>query len=113
MILVKELTIWKGSISPNHTYLLSDNMDKLFGYFKWNDPKSFQMLTPQRFSTRYRKFVVLERNLKVAGEVSNKTHTVTGSRGDIYTIEETENGLSCSCDGFKYRGRCKHIMEIK
>jgi hypothetical protein len=65
MILAKEITVWKVDFrQPNHTYLMSDSMDKIYAYFKWNNPNDFQMFTkPNWFDKRYRKFEILQRNL--------------------------------------------------
>jgi hypothetical protein len=111
MILVKEITVWKGvTRQPNHTYICSDNMEYTYGYFKWNNPKDFMMFKNKlRLDTRYRKFETIKRGLKLAGQAEVKTKTVTGSKGNIYTITETASGLQCSCSGFKYRGKCKHV----
>jgi hypothetical protein len=39
---------------------------------------------------------------------------VTGSKGDVYEVfvchEEHRN--SCTCPGFTYRRRCKHVAEL-
>lgn len=113
MILVKEITDdWQGvSRAPNHTYIMDDSMSKMYGYFKWHNPKDFQMCSkPIRFDKRYRKFVVIKRGLKFATEVTtNPTWIVKGSKGNEYVVEQTETGMACSCDGFRYYGKCKHI----
>ena len=65
MILAKEITNWAESYQPNHTYLMSDSMSKVYGYFKWNDPKQFQMFkNPIRIHKKYRQFQVLKKNIK-------------------------------------------------
>lgn len=50
---------------------------------------------------------------------------VTGSKGDVYTVHwgrlmearafETgaQYGWQCTCRGYKYRGTCRHIDEVK
>ena len=64
MILAKETTKWDGNFK-NHTYLLSDDMYKLYGYFKFGT-KEFKMFSkPMRFDKRYRTFKVLQKNLKM------------------------------------------------
>ena len=66
MILVKEITDdWTGvTRPPNHTYLMDDKMEKVLGYFKWHNPKDFEMCkTPFRIDQRYRKFQVVKKNL--------------------------------------------------
>jgi hypothetical protein len=43
-------------------------------------------------------------------EVIYDEEKITGSRGDIYTLRrnQTTNEITCSCPGFKWRGKCKH-----
>lgn len=66
MKLVKETTIWKDVLrQPNHTYLMDDKMEKVFAYFKWNNPKDFVRLNkPMRIDRRYRKFEVIQSGIK-------------------------------------------------
>jgi hypothetical protein len=115
MILARELTTWEDGMDCNHTYIMSESMDKIFGYFKKNNPKDFMMFKNFiRIDIRYRKFKVIQRNLNFAGQKpSNRTWEIKGSKDHVYTVEETENGLSCSCIGFKYHGKCKHIESVK
>jgi hypothetical protein len=114
MILAKEITVWNSDFQPNHTYLLSDSMDKCYGYFKWNNPKEFQMFKRGGwFDTRYRKFKILQRDLKLAGQEStNRRWKLNGSKDHVYYVEETETGMTCTCIGYKYHGKCKHIEQV-
>lgn len=66
MILAKEVTEWICEHrQPNHTYLMSDSKSKIYGYFKWHNPKEFTMFKkPIRIDTRYRKFEVMQKNIK-------------------------------------------------
>ena len=117
MILVRETTHWEDvSRQPNHTYIMDDSMSKSYGYFKWNNPKDFQMFSkPIKLDTRYRKFKVIQRGYKFVSEKEsqNKSWVIKGSKDQQYVVEETENGYSCSCIGFKYHGKCKHIEQVK
>lgn len=112
MILVKEITHWEGVTRQcNHTYIMDESMTKSYGYFKWHNPKEFQMFSkPIRFDSRYRKFKVIKRDLYFVGqEPTNRIWQIKGSKDHVYTVEETENGMTCSCIGYKYHGKCKHI----
>lgn len=66
MILAKETTKWDVEFrQPNHTYLMSDNMEKIFGYFKWSQSKDFMMFKkPIRIDKRYRTFKVIQKGIK-------------------------------------------------
>jgi len=111
MILAREITKWDEGTACNHTYIMTESMDKIFGYFKRNNPKDFMMFkNPIRFDSRYRKFKVVKRNMHFAGDKpTHRVWEVKGSKDHVYTVEELENGMVCSCVGFKYHGKCKHI----
>ena len=66
MILAKETTIWDTGLSNcNHTYLMSDNKEKIFGYFKNNKPKDFMMFKNAiRIDKRYRTFKIIKSGIK-------------------------------------------------
>jgi len=45
-------------------------------------------------------------------EPQGRTWSVTGSRGDTYTVTELNGHVTCSCSGFKFRGQCRHVKEL-
>ena len=44
----------------------------------------------------------------VAGE---KTWSVKGSKGDTYAVKLSDGSYSCTCPGFGFRRKCRHIEE--
>ena len=40
-----------------------------------------------------------------------KTYKISGSKGNVYTITISKDSVNCSCPGFVYRQKCKHILE--
>ena len=42
-----------------------------------------------------------------------KHFEVKGSKGDVYVVSVRENQYSCTCVGFKFNNKCKHIEGIK
>ena len=38
---------------------------------------------------------------------------VTGSKGNEYTIVKEHGKTTCTCPGFQFRGRCRHIKEFE
>jgi hypothetical protein len=110
---LKEVTEWKVDFrQPNHTYLLDG--DKVVAYRPWHTGEPVWG-TPIRFDRRYRKFIPAD--LKLFGIVDapenvtvNALQTVTGSKGDIYYVDP--EAKTCTCSGFKFRGKCKHIETL-
>lgn len=37
---------------------------------------------------------------------------IIGSTGRIYTIGFNDKGLDCSCPGFGWHGKCKHVKSL-
>lgn len=40
------------------------------------------------------------------------TWHVPGSKGNSYEVDMTANGFTCTCQGFGFRSKCKHTLEI-
>ena len=38
---------------------------------------------------------------------------VTGSTGNKYTVSRRQDAWSCSCAGFGWRRKCKHVAQMK
>ncbi len=113
----QEITEWDSDFAvPNHVYFLNDSKDKMYGYVRNADGVVQLMKTPYRFHVRGRKFkevknvwnVVVDETQKVKGQ----TWTVTGSKGNVYTVAEEHGTWSCTCTGFRYHGQCKHISQF-
>jgi len=41
------------------------------------------------------------------------TYKVPGSNNNVYTLTISDNNKSCSCPGFTYRRRCKHLSILE
>ena len=109
----QEITEWSTDFAmPNHVYFLSDSKDKMYGYVKASTGEIQEMNSPYRFKASGRRF----------REVNNRwgffpreevpegfVKIVIGSKGERYTITEVAGMLQCSCPGFKFRGKCRHI----
>ena len=94
-----------GGQFPAHVYLLDGN--NLIAYVKQGETTPFYFKNPIKgFDRRGRKFEPGNLNLFTIKKESN-AKTVIGSSGQVYTVTED----SCSCAGFTYRGRCKHMVK--
>jgi hypothetical protein len=112
----QETTNYKDAI-PNGTYLLSDDKSKMYAFIKAGSKSVFTFKNPIRVDTRGRTFKLVDNtfNYTVPGKDvnTNPRWEVKGSKGDTYIVEKTENGLTCTCSGFKFRAKCKHSDKYK
>ncbi len=45
-------------------------------------------------------------------DVSVQSWTVEGSRGNKYQVTRDHRGWTCTCSGFQFRRRCRHVSEL-
>lgn len=103
MIIVQETTEWDGPY-PNHVYLLSDDKSKMIGFLPVGAAAAKLFKNPIGFDTRGRKFELIER-IKPKAKVTEHV----GSKGNTYYVTEEDGHKTCSCPGYIYRGKCKHV----
>jgi len=111
----QETTVWSNS-TPNHIYVLDDSKSKMFAYVRAGTKSVFKFKTPLPISTKGRKFVEVKNtfNFKLEDDVPQaEKWTVTGSKGDKYTVRKIDGVFQCSCTGYKYHGKCKHAKQIE
>lgn len=122
--IMEEITEWKGIEyrAPNHVYLMDG--DKVYGYSKWGREKPQYMKTFLRIDRRGRKFVEVKTNkwkfdltisteAPVESKPQGQVWTVQGSKGNAYTVNLDQGRWSCTCPGHGFRGRCRHVDEIR
>ena len=86
---------------------------------KWLKPGEFAIENPNHpngFSVINMKNVVdissnAFQEYKFTTDSSVRVWTVTGSKGNEYTVKLQNGEYSCECIGFQYRKHCKHITE--
>jgi hypothetical protein len=112
MKVLKEVTEnWTTDFLPNHTYLFEG--DKVIAYKPWHDDPVQVLTRPMRFDKARRKFEELEYRAEDWPGVEEQKNTVTveGSKGNTYEVDLDEG--SCTCPGFQFRGKCKHVELAK
>jgi hypothetical protein len=109
----QEITEWEVDFSmKNHVYFLNDSKDKMYGYVKASTGEIQEMATPYKFKVSGRKFKEVANTWGFSPReetVEGFVKIAIGSKGEKYTITEVAGMLQCSCPGFKFRGRCRHI----
>ena len=60
------------------------------------------------------KYMVYERKAPVSPpDASVRSWAVVGSKGAHYTVRANQGRYTCSCPGFGWRRKCKHIEQVK
>jgi len=113
--ILKETTVWSDGSNANHTYLLDGT--KIVAYAKYSD-NTVQVLKSQiKIDKRYRTFVKtkhsgLEKLIKNITPKSNTRVFKVQSKEKEYFVELSDYNYSCTCTGFNFRGKCKHIDAV-
>lgn len=114
----QEVTEWADK-TPNHIYYLRDDKTSMVGYIRSGTEELYKFKNPIRIDVRGRKFKVL--NMKAESDevyfkkeqVKKDVIVVKGSNGKEYQVEKIGDKYSCSCPGFMFRHKCKHVEELK
>lgn len=114
--ILQETTIWTGHYGAcNHTYLL-DNQNRIIAYIKQNDNKVNILKSQIKLDKRYRTFIKV-RNIeleRLSGKsIKDNTRIFkVKSKDKEYNVELTDSHYTCTCTGFNFRGKCKHIDAV-
>jgi hypothetical protein len=110
---VREITVWTGiNRQPNHDYLLDG--DRVLAYRKWGEGEVIKLSGRIKIDRRGRKFVKLDPNPfeGFGEEIKPMVVEVKGSKGQTYFLSNPGGEWHCTCQGFSFRGECKHIKEM-
>jgi len=105
MLVVQEQTQWRESVA-NNLYLITDSWDHVIAYVPQGEIKATRFKQPMRWDHRGRQFKVL----KKITDTKTTDVEVKGSNGQIYRLTQYEGKWQCSCPGFQYRGKCRHVI---
>lgn len=132
MEILKEITQWNCDYKVhNHTYLL-DNKGRVIAYAIDDGPDIVKLRIGYNIDKRYRKFIksdhegllAISKSFPSEKKESKKQEVVkkenvrvfnVKSADKSYTVEYNTVGdfFTCSCIGFGYRRKCKHIDNVK
>jgi hypothetical protein len=100
---------------PNHTYLI--NGDVVVAYKPWHeDPIQHLKSGKIKLDKRYRKFkelpfIAADWGMEDEQTAPSNIVTVEGSNGNTYEVDVDVG--SCTCPGYTFRGKCKHVELAK
>lgn len=103
-----EVTKWEGGFTCSHMYWMDG--DRALGYSKLGTEPPEYFKAPLRIDKRGRKFVEVADHPFVSKQ-TDKIIRVGGSKGAVYEVNLDQG--TCTCSGFKFRGRCRHLEEIQ
>lgn len=104
----REITAWSdGATAINHIYLLEG--DRMLAYIRHGTDEEKWFKNPIQISRSGRKFELLKTSpfTGKGGVIAPNTREVTGSKGEKYIVDD-EAG-TCTCQGYTFRGTCKHV----
>lgn len=129
MDILKEITEWDCDYAvPNHTYLI-DNKGRVVAYAT-SDGDVVKLTTGFKIDKRYRKFIkvnhtALSKLIKdYPEEKEEKQKIIKSDNVRVFKVKSNDkeynvsynisgNFFNCSCVGFGYRGKCKHVDSVK
>ena len=112
---VAETTDYKDLV-PNGIYLLDDSKSKMYAYRPHARAPIKTFRAPIKIDVRGRKFTLNPTQYRTGAEEEQpegRVWQVQGSKGDVYKVSELNGEYSCSCSGFKFRAKCKHVESIR
>ena len=115
--ILRETTTWSTDYSVcNHTYLLGSG-NRVIAYINANNGLLIQPKTQLKIDKRYRTFVrdnhpeliKLQKSL-----IKNSDIRIfkVKSKEKEYTVTKSVTSFTCSCTGFNFRGKCKHVDAV-
>lgn len=116
----REVTSWGADYHvPNHVYLFA-SADTIIAYINSVDNTIHRLNSPLRISRTGRKFVKeSNRELaKIAKEFDTQFYSPNTKKYKVasndkeYIVEESSGKYSCTCVGYSFRGKCKHIQAV-
>ena len=114
--ILQETTKWTGDyLTCNHTYLL-DNQNRIIAYIKHNDDQVNVLKSQIKIDKRYRTFIkvrntALERLIPTTVKSNTRVFKVKSNTKE-YIVELNDSNYSCTCTGYSFRGKCKHITAV-
>jgi hypothetical protein len=95
----------------NHTYLFDG--EKAVAYIKYGEKNPIYFKKGLKINRARRKFIELKTNPFTAVMMDEKRRWRVDSKSNVYVVSLAAQEWDCSCTGFKYHGKCKHVTGVK
>lgn len=112
--LVMRNAFGKSMIPPQpDTYVIRGRVLKPY---KWLNDREFCLTGSDDWPVRVININRVVKMKIITGTVKTidtapKVFSVTGSKGEVYTVSRMSNKWTCTCKGFEFRKNCRHIAE--
>ena len=108
---LEEVTVWNEGTAANHVYLLDGT--RMLAYIARGTTTPYYFRRPITISRSGRKFKAVTPNPfdVVIEPLAQHVIQVAGSKGAVYTVDT--QARTCTCQGYTFRGTCKHIKELE
>lgn len=116
MKFLQETTNWSSSTISNHLYVMDDSKDRMIAYRQVGQTEFKIFKKPIRIDLRGRTFTEVKNTFGFVYKEDvpvGKVHKVMGSKGEEYTVLEDGKKFTCTCSGFKFRSKCKHVEQVQ
>lgn len=119
---VVDNTVYKDNPTAEpKIYYLSDDKSKMVAMFDTTTDTWKRFKHPIGISSKGRKFEVLkdwdpEPDSVYFGKpepVKQQGTPVTSSTGEIYYVDKRGDNYTCTCKGFMFRRKCRHVDQVK
>ncbi len=85
--------------------------------YKWLNDRQFCLSGNDEWPIRVIDLMMVEDLQVISGElktidIDSKIWTVSGSKGNKYTVTRNAAKWDCTCPGFSFRKTCKHVSEL-
>ncbi|MFZ9848025.1 MAG: SWIM zinc finger family protein [Flavobacteriales bacterium] len=114
--ILKETTVWNADFKVrNHTYLLDG--DKVVAYAVFSGKEIRLSPSKIKIDKRGRKFEFSNhpglKKIRDSQKPDPDVRTFKVESGDkVYFVNLKKDNYSCTCTGFTFRGKCKHIDAV-
>lgn len=116
-----ETTVWSDGSTKNGQYYLTDDKMYMVAYQAPGETEYKRFKSPIRIDKRGRTFKVIKDGesdslyiVKTQPEAPLASAIqVAGSKGAVYHVTKRGENYSCTCSGFSFRRKCRHIDSVK
>jgi len=115
--ILQEITEWDSEFPIINKIYLLDLKDNIIAYTN-SDGSIHQLIKPIKLNKTRRKFIKVNHIglSKLIQKVEDNTRIFKVKSKDneyVVSLDNDTDNMSCTCTGFTFRGKCKHIEAVR